>query len=157
LGIDESNILLTKAVMRSTTNESVFGLTNVALDRIIGEIFGYFKFSERANAGIEYHEAWHYVNLLLHDENTRRRIYESYIKTHKDLNENLTIGEVEEIMADEFKKFMEGYLDNSLSGKVKRLYNNVLDFLIISRRKKAYKRVFRDIAKGKYASVKLNP
>lgn len=157
LGIDENNILLTKAVMRSTTDESVFGLTNVALDRIIGEIFGYFKFSEKANAGIEYHEAWHYVNLLLHDENTRRRIYESYIKTHKGLNEDLTIGEVEEMMADEFKKFMEGYLDNSLSGKVKRLYNNVLDFLIISRRKKAYKRVFRDIAKGKYASVKLNP
>lgn len=157
LGIDESNIVLTKAVMRSTTNEDVFGLTNVALDRIAGEVTGYMKFSEHADAGIEYHEAWHYVNLLMHDKETRARIYESYIKNHKNLNKpGVKIKDVEEAMADDFKIYMEGFLDKSISGKVRRLFSNVLDFLIASRRKSEYRRAFKAIANGEYSVAKLD-
>lgn len=157
LGIDESNIVLTKAVMRSATNEDVFGLTNVVLDRIAGEVTGYMKFSDNANAGIEYHEAWHYVNLLMHDKETRERIYKSYIQTHKALNKpGVTIADVEESMADDFKLYMEGFTDKSILGNVRRLFSNILDFLILSRRKSAYRRAFNAIASGKYANVSLD-
>jgi hypothetical protein len=158
LGIDGDNIVLTKAIMRSATNEPVFGLTNVALDRIAGEVTGYIKFSEYADEGIQYHEAWHYVNLLMHDKNTRIRIYESYLKSHSALNKpGVKIRDVEEAMADDFKVYMEGFIDKSISGKVRRLFSNILDFLIASRRKSAYRRAFKAIADGKYAAEKLNP
>lgn len=157
LGIDEDNIVLTNAIMRSATNEDVYGLTNVALDRIAGEVTGYMKFSEHADAGIEYHEAWHYVNLLMHDKYTRARIYESYIKSHKNLNRpGVKIKDVEEAMADDFKVYMEGFVDKSISGKIRRLFSNILDFLIASRRKSEYRIVYKAIANGEYASVKLD-
>lgn len=157
LGIDPDNVVLTNAVMRSTTNESVYGLTNVALDRIAGEVTGYMKFSEYADEGIEYHEAWHYVNLLMHDKETRGRIYESYIKSHKSLNRpGIKIKDVEEAMADDFKVYMEGFVDKSISGKIRRLFSNVLDFLIASRRKSEYRIVFKAIANGEYAAAKLD-
>ena len=157
LGIDPDNIVLTNAVMRSTTNESVYGLTNVALDRIAGEVTGYMKFSEYADEGIEYHEAWHYVNLLMHDKETRARIYESYIKTHKNLNRpGVKIKDVEEAIADDFKVYMEGFVDKSISGKIRRLFSNILDFLIASRRKSEYRVVFKAIANGEYSAAKLD-
>ena len=127
----------------------MFGLTNVALDRIAGEITGYMKFSEYADAGIEYHEAWHYVNLLMHDKETRRRIYQSYVKSHKALQKpGVKVKDIEEAMADDFKVFMEGFTDKSIIGKVRRLFSNILDFLIASRRKNSYKAVFKAIANG---------
>ena len=157
LGIDYDNIVLTKAIMRSATNEDVYGLTNVALDRIAGEVTGYMKFSERADAGIEYHEAWHYVNLLMHDKETRNRIYQSYIKTHKNLRKpGIKIKNVEEAMANDFKVYMEGFVDNSLKGKVRRLFSNILDFLIASRRKSEYRIAYKAIASGQYAATKLD-
>ena len=149
LGIDADNIVVTNAIMRSATDEDVFGLTNVALDRIAGEITGYMKFSEYADAGIEYHEAWHYVNLLMHDKETRRRIYQSYVKSHKALQKpGVKVKDIEEAMADDFKVFMEGFTDKSIIGKVRRLFSNILDFLIASRRKNSYKTVFKAIANG---------
>ena len=157
LGIDEDNIVLTSAIMRSATNEDVFGLTNVVMDRIAGEVTGYMKFSEYADAGIEYHEAWHYVNLLMHDKVTRARIYESYINTHKALKRpGVKIKDVEEAMADDFKVYMEGFVDSSISGKVRRLFRNILDFLIASRRKSEYRIVYKAIANGEYSAAKLD-
>lgn len=157
LGIDKDNIVLTNAIMRSTTNESVFGLTNVVLDRIAGEVTGYMKFSQYADSGIEYHEAWHYVNLLMHDKETRARIYESYIKSHKNLKRSgIKIKDVEEAMADDFKVYMEGFVDKSISGKVRRLFSNILDFLIASRRKSLYRIAFKAIANGEYSSERLD-
>jgi hypothetical protein len=157
LGIDASNIVLTNAIMKSTTDEDVYGLTNVALDRIVDEVTGYMKFSEYADRGIEYHEAWHYVNLLMHDKNTRMRIYQAYLRTHKKLNKpGVKISDVEEAMADDFKVYMEGFTDKSIFGSVRRLFSNILDFLISSRNKRAYKSVFKAIAEGKYASAKLD-
>lgn len=157
LGIDPDNIVLTNAVMRSTTDESVYGLTNVALDRIAGEVTGYMKFSQYADEGIEYHEAWHYVNLLMHDKETRTRIYKSYIKSHKALDRpGVKIKDVEEAMADDFKVYMEGFTDKSISGKIRRLFSNILDFLIASRRKSEYRIAFKAIANGEYSAAKLD-
>lgn len=157
LGIDEDNIVLTKAIMRSMTNDDVFGLTNVALDRIAGEVTGYMKFSEYADSGIEYHEAWHYVNLLIHDKETRNRIYKSYLKNHKNLNKpGVKIKDIEEAMADDFKLYMEGFFDKSTAGKIRRLFRNILDFLIVSRRKSEYRIAYKAIANGEYSSSKLD-
>lgn len=155
LGISKDNIILTNAIMRSATNEQVFGVTNVVLDRLADEITGYMMISSEADYGIEYHEAWHYVNLLMHDRATRARIYQEYVEKHPYLS-GKTEKEIEEALADEFKVYMEGFEDKSIKGRITRFFNNVLDFLIASRRKTEYRNVFKAIASGKYAAIKLD-
>jgi len=71
LGIPEYDVLFTDLVMTSVENgEPVFGVTNVALDRLREEFVGTFKLNPIGGRGLHYHEAWHYVNLLLHDQKT---------------------------------------------------------------------------------------
>ena len=157
LGIDKDNIFLQKAVMRSVTDKKIYALTNVALDKISEQIIGYIKFSEDAYDGVEYHEAWHYVNLLLHDKQTRDRIYMSFLESHKDLiSDDITIADLEEYIADDFVRYMQDFNDKSLSSKIKKLYNNVLDFIVVTRRRQAYREVYKNIANGRYKGVKLD-
>ena len=154
LGINRYNIIVRNGVMRSTDNEQVFGVTQVSLDRIAGELTGLIQLSTNGGEGVTYHEAWHYVNLLLNDANTRSKIWDSYVKTHKELNrEGVTNLMIEEALADEFMNYIVMQQDNSLSGMVKRLFNNVLDFVVTSRRKSAYRTLFRSIKRGEFGNT----
>ncbi|QWM90615.1 hypothetical protein [uncultured phage cr61_1] len=151
LGINRYNIIVRNGVMRSTDNELIFGVTLVSLDKIAGELTGMIMLSKDGGEGVTYHEAWHYVNLLLNDKHTRLKIWDSYAKDHKELQKkgvaNLLI---EEALADAFVKYITEQLDKSLSGIVKRLFNNVLDFVVVSRRKSAYRNLFKSIKSGDF-------
>nr|DAS39562.1 MAG TPA: F/Y rich C-terminus [Caudoviricetes sp.] len=68
--------------MRSIDGVEVFGVTQVVVDKIAEEMVGMFQLSREGGSGLHYHEAWHYVNLLMHDGKTREDIYRSYIKSH---------------------------------------------------------------------------
>lgn len=154
LGINRYNIIVRNGVMRSTDNEQVFGVTQVSLDRIAGELTGLIQLSTNGGEGVTYHEAWHYVNLLLNDANTRSKIWDSYVKTHKELNrEGVTNLMIEEALADEFMNYIVMQQDNSLPGMVKKLFNNVLDFVVTSRRKSAYRALFRSIKRGEFGNT----
>ena len=154
LGINRYNIIVRNGVMRSTDNEQVFGVTQVSLDRIAGELTGLIQLSTNGGEGVTYHEAWHYVNLLLNDANTRSKIWDSYAKTHKEFNkEGVTNLMIEEALADEFMNYIVMQQDNSLSGMVKKLFNNVLDFVVTSRRKSAYRALFRSIKRGEFGNT----
>lgn len=157
LGIDQANVVVTDAVMKSMTNDQVFGLTNVCLDRITEETTGYIVLSTDSGIGVTYHEAWHYVNLLMHDQNTRLKIYRDYYKKHKDRYKNgESVLQVEEDLADEFKAYVEARNDKSITGIIKRLFDNILDFVSISRRRSAYRNAFKAIQNGQYKGVKLD-
>jgi len=82
LGINPYNVVLTNAIMRGAENEAIFGATNAAVDVLTGEITGTITLSKFAGKGIHYHEAWHYVNLLMHTEQERIAIYDAYLKRH---------------------------------------------------------------------------
>jgi hypothetical protein len=132
----------------------VFGVTQVSLDRIAGELTGLIQLSTNGGEGVTYHEAWHYVNLLLNDANTRSKIWDSYAKTHKEFNkEGVTNLMIEEALADEFMNYIVMQQDNSLPGMVKKLFNNVLDFVVTSRRKSAYRALFRSIKRGEFGNT----
>lgn len=157
LGIDQANVVVTDAVMKSMTNEQVFGLTNVCLDRISEQTTGYIVLSTDSGIGVTYHEAWHYVNLLMHDKDTRVKIYQEYYKKHKNrYKDGATILQIEEDLADEFMRYVEARNDNSIIGRVKRLFDNILDFVSVSRRKSAYRNAFKAIQKGQYKGAKLD-
>lgn len=157
LGIDPSNVIVTDAVMKSATNEDVFGLTNVCLDKIAQEMTGYMVLSKQAGQGVTYHEAWHYVNLLMHDSKERQRIYEDYVKSHKNrYKKGDKVLQVEEDLAEEFRAYVEARNDKSIKGRVKKLFNDILDFVSISRRRSVYRNVFKAIQSGKYKGKKLD-
>lgn len=151
LGINRYNIIVRNGVMRSTDNEQIFGVTQVSLDKIAGELTGMIMLSNNGGEGVTYHEAWHYVNLLLNDKHTRQKIWDSYAKEHKELQKKGTTNlQIEEALADEFVKYITDQQDKSLSGIVKRLFNNVLDFVVASRRKSAYRSLFKSIKNGDF-------
>uniref|UniRef100_A0AAU8BAZ0 Uncharacterized protein n=1 Tax=Dulem virus 42 TaxID=3145760 RepID=A0AAU8BAZ0_9CAUD len=157
LGIDQANVIVIDAILRSMSDGAVYGVTNVCSDALVGGLTGYIMLSRQGGMGVTYHEAFHYVNLLMHNNRERRQVYKSFLKTHKYLDkEGTTIREVEEALADEFARYVEAKNDKSLTGRIKRLYNNILDFLSITRRKSIYRNVFKQIQKGGYAKTQLD-
>ena len=158
LGIPEEDVIITNAVMRSVKNEAVFGVVQTALDAITGRLSGFITLSTQGDEGMGYHEAWHYINLLIHDEPTRRRIYDAYKSTHKKLNKTgVKYRDVEEAMADEFARDVLLDRDHSVSGVVRRFFRNVADFVLFTGNRHAYRKVFNAIKAGKYKGAELNP
>lgn len=159
LGLREDQIFITDAILRGTHDEAVFGITNVSSDAVRQGLFGdgYIMLSSQAGIGIEYHEGWHFVNLLLHDKQTRRAIHNSYIKTHKYLNKaGVTYEDVEEAMAEDFRKWVINQSDQSILGRVKRAFSQILDFLFYTENKHLYKQVYKDIQAGRYSGMPLD-
>ena len=149
LGLNEHQIFVTNALLRGTENEQVFGVTNISLDKLRKEVMGYMVLSTAAGVGIQFHEAFHYVNLLLHTKQQRMAIYREFVENHKSYR-NKTFGEIEEALAEEFRKYMEGVEGVSISAKVKNFFRKLGDLLIASRRHTAYRQVFDAIHEGYY-------
>jgi len=145
LGIDKSNVVVTNAVMKSMSGEDVFGVTNVVTNVITGTLMGVIKLSSRGNKGMGYHEAWHYVNLLIHDTKTRRRIYEAYAKANGLYKPGVKLRDIEEHMADAFAKDVMLNQDTTLLGSTRRLWRNILDFILVTGNRKLYRSVFNAI------------
>jgi hypothetical protein len=68
LGLSEKNVVVEDAIMRSTDGEEVYGLTRLCYDALVDELIGNIHLSRSNGRNVEFHEAWHYVNLLLHNK-----------------------------------------------------------------------------------------
>ena len=87
-------------VMRAASNgPRVYGVTRLAANGIGNIILG-----QGAGKGIQYHEAWHYINLLVHSPRERQIVYDDYVKHHPEYK-NASINEVEEAMAEDFRSW----------------------------------------------------
>ena len=153
LGLNKHQVFVTNALLRGTENEQVFGVTNVALDSLRDGIMGYMILSTQAGVGIQFHEAFHYVNLLLHTKEQRMAIYADYVKHHKKFKDK-TFGEIEEAIAEDFRRYSEGVEGVSLSAKIRNFFRKLGDLLVVSRRKTAYRQVFNAIHSGYYRNNK---
>lgn len=154
LGLDESKVVVLDGVLKSCENSKVYGITSLAADYIDRQINGVITLSNEAGYGIHYHEAWHYVNLLLNNKAQRLRLYDAYIKSHN--LKNITFGEVEELMAEDFRRYAEMRNGKGIVNIVKRLYNNILDFVNVSRKKDIVRNVFNAINNGQYFDVHMD-
>jgi len=155
LGIDKSNVIVTNAIMKSVADEEIFGMVDLCHDSLLGGLTGYITLSRHGGMGVTYHEAWHYVNLLLHDKDTRLAIYTDYLKHHKELKrKGVKVREVEEHLAEEFRKYVEERDDTSLRGRVKLMFHNIIDFINALLNRKQYRKFFKDIQSGKYGKQK---
>jgi hypothetical protein len=159
LGLRDNQIAIT-ATMRSMEDDEIFGLTNVVFDSIYDQMVGFMMLDENYGEGLQYHEAWHYVNLLVHNSAERKALYDAYYEANKKKKYKKSIPtyeQIEEDMADDFQNWMEDQIDPSWTGKIKRFFASIYQLLLMSRNKSAYYKAFKKIKNGGYRSSKLDP
>lgn len=154
LGLDETKVIVLDGILKGCENSKVYGITSLAADCIDRQVSGVITLSNEAGYGIHYHEAWHYVNLLLNNKAQRLRLYDAYIKSHN--LKSITFGEVEELMAEDFRRYAEMRNGKGVVNIIKRLYNNVLDFVKTSRKKDIIRNIFDAINNGQYFDVHMD-
>ena len=149
LGIKQDHVVVIDGVMKSAQDEDVFGLMDIVTDILNQGDSPIFMFSDKAGRGIQYHEAWHYVNLLLHNKHQRQQIYDSYVKAHPELK-NKSYKQIEELLAEDFREYAELRNSKGVIGFIKRAFDNIKRFSGLFRNKYAMYDVFRNINDGKY-------
>lgn len=149
LGIKPDHTIIIDGVMKSAQDEDVFGLMDVVTDILNQGDSPIFMFSDKAGIGIQYHEAWHYVNLLLHNKHQRQQIYDAYVKAHPELK-NKSYKQIEELLAEDFREYAELRNSEGIVGFIKRAFDNIKRFSHLFRNKYAMYDVFRNINDGKY-------
>lgn len=157
LGLSEDQVIVTSAFSRALASMHAYGITNIAVDAITREIFGRIILGEEGGLGGEYHEGWHYVNLLLHNKSTRNKVYEEWRKRHPD-DVSATDAEVEEHMAEDFRDYMMKYDDNNRSNRILRFFRNMYTFIrtYITHGSQISK-IYKAIRNGEYKGDKLDP
>lgn len=155
LGLAVDQVRIFNGVMRSASNgPRVYGVTRMSVGNVANILLG-----KGAGLGIQYHEAWHYINMLVHSAAERQIIYEDFIK-HNPEYKNRTVNEIEEAMAEDFRNwaivenakwFQLGYQTikafRAIKGFVKSLFgisNNLTT------------NIYRNINKGKYKEYQMN-
>jgi len=154
-GLTEDQIIITNAILKSTENKQVFGVTQVSTDLINEEARVQFILSRNAGHGIHFHEAFHYVNLLLHNKDKRQQIYDTYRKNHI-LRRNWSNEKIEEALAEQFRRYAQMRTDRGIVSSVKRMFNNILDFAFQYRKKTLMRQIYDDILRGGYKGGMLD-
>lgn len=157
LGIDQENVIVWDAIKNAHMDPEVKGAVDAVVNNITGQLMCTIGLSRQGGASVHYHEAWHYVNLLMHSEEERYQIYKAYLNTHKSFaKKHPTNKEIEERMAEDFRKWVLLQEDMSIIGSVKRAFVNILDFLRIFNKKAQYRNVFNKIIAGDYRQRKVS-
>lgn len=156
LGIEEHQVLVTDATMKSMENKDVFGMMQLIYDAINDNEEALFTFSTRGGYGLPFHEAWHYVNLLMHNRSQRARLYKEYVEFNGLQDKHYTNKEIEELMAEDYRKNEQNLLDHPISSRLKRYFRSIGEFLNIVGKHPLYKDVYYDIHKGLYKNVSLD-
>lgn len=157
LGLDEDQMIIVNAIHRAASDKIAYGLTDISANAITGEIQGTIFLSKQSGLGNEYHEAFHYVNLLLHNRFTRQKIYDAWRKSHKD-QAHLDDSSVEEELAEDFKAYMLKYDRNERSPKLIKFFRNILTFVqTFLTHKREIRKLYNDIRNGKYKGAKIDP
>lgn len=119
LNLSDDNIEIVDGIIKQFANgEAVYGIAK--LDGI--------AISNMAIEGVQYHEAWHRVSLLLLDEDTRNRLYKEFIKQHPNMA-NMDNKQIEEAIADSFMDYMLNDKENTLRYYINKIFRNIKNIL----------------------------
>lgn len=157
LGIDTDNVMATSAVMKMVNAPQVFGVMQVVFDRILKEFRPQITLSDQAGRGIEYHEGFHYVSLLLLNEQQRNQVYSDYVKNNPQ-HEGKTKQEVEELLAEEFRAYMLKLENPSLSYRIKKFFKTLWNLVTSFGNKpiSMHSQLFQAIRKGNFKNTPLS-
>lgn len=155
LGLTGANVIVENAIFKSASSgEEVYGLVNLSLNAL-NDLSADIRLSSKAGKGVHYHEAWHYVNLLMHDANERAILYKEYEDLHPELKGKM-YKEIEEAMAEDFRAYMEMRTSYTPSSIINRLWDDIKTLIGVANNKSAYRYVYKQIRNGRYAGQKLN-
>lgn len=157
LGIDPDDVMVTNAAMRAINTPSAYGLLQSVFDRIHDEFVARIVLSTKGGAGVEYHEAWHYVSLLLLTPAQRDQIYSDYVKRNPEYS-NSTKQEIEEQLAEEFKAYMLKEVNPTWTYRIKKFFKAIWDLVMAFAGKELslQNQVFNQIRKGNFKNAQLD-
>lgn len=148
LGLTDEQVEVTDGVIRQFANGSaVYGIARA--DSI--------AISNKAIEGVQYHEAWHRVSLLMLDKNTRSKLYDEFRKQNSQY-EGLNNKELEEIIADRFMDYMLNDKESTLRYYINKMFRNFKKFFHINSSidPTNLNKIFDAIKYGDFASYKLD-
>ena len=148
LGLNDEQVEIVNGVLRQFTNGSaVYGQAHI--DSI--------TLSDLAAEGVQYHEAFHRVSLLMLSPVQRKEMYIAYRKQHPEYIE-LSDKELEERLADEFMDFMIQNSSTGLRYQIAKLFRNIKSFIGLNSKFKPtdLHTVFNAIRFGDFSNYKLN-
>lgn len=157
LGIDPDDVMVTNAAMRAINTPSAYGLLQSVFDRIHDEFVARIVLSTKGGAGVEYHEAWHYVSLLLLTPTQRDQIYSDYVKRNPEYS-NSTKQEIEEQLAEEFKAYMLKEVNPTWTYRIKKFFKAMWNLVVAFAGKELslQNQVFNQIRKGNFKNAQLD-
>lgn len=156
LGISEDEVFVSEQMLKFGANEEAYGLMQAVMNILTGELMPQISLSKWSGAGVEYHEAFHYVTQFLLNESQRRALYQSYVNNHPEAKRKTT-DEVEELLAEEFRNYVLDQNKTGLLYKVvkffKKLYNLIRSW---NGHKNEYRALFKSIAAGEFKDMTVS-
>ena len=148
LGLTDEQITITDGVIREFANGSaVYGVCNADCINI----------SNLAIEGVQYHEAWHRVSLLMLTPEMRRNLYEEYRKQHPQYR-HVSDQVLEEALADRFMEYMLNDKQSPLRYYINKIFRDILRFIGINRsiNPRNLNSIYQAIKYGDFRKYKLN-
>lgn len=148
LGLTDEQITITDGVIREFANGSaVYGVCNADCINI----------SNMAVEGVQYHEAWHRVSLLMLTPEMRRNLYEEYCKQHPQYR-HVSDKVLEEALADRFMEYMLNDKQTPLRYYINKIFRDILRFIGINRsiNPRNLDSIYKAIKYGDFRKYKLN-
>lgn len=148
LGIAEEDVEIIDGVIRTLSNgKAVMGVAKE--DGIL--------LSNMAEYGVEYHEAWHRVSLLMLTSEQKQRLYKEFRKTnpkYRHANDRV----VEEAIADQFMDYMVADDKEGIKYYVNKYFRKFKHFIGINANVNHYslQEVFKALKYGELAKYKLD-
>lgn len=157
LGLSTDNVLVTNAVMKMADAPQVYGVLQASFNRILSEFRPQIVLSSKAGEGIEYHEAWHYVSLMVLDEAQRNQVYSDYVK-HNPQYKDYTKAEIEEQLAEEFRSYMILEQNPTFGYRVLKFFRALKELMNVfgSKRYNIQSNLFNAIRTGKFKDSKVS-
>ena len=147
-GLTDEQITITDGVIRQFANGSaVYGVCNADCINI----------SNMAVDGVQYHEAWHRVSLLMLTPEMRKNLYEEYRKQYPQYK-NVSDQVLEEALADRFMEYMLNDKQSTLRYYINKIFRDILRFIGLNRRinPRNLNSIYQAIKYGDFKSYKLN-
>ena len=147
-GLTDEQVIITDGIIRQFANGSaVYGVCNADCINI----------SNMAVDGVQYHEAWHRVSLLMLTPEMRKNLYEEYRKQYPQYK-NVSDQVLEEALADRFMEYMLNDKQSTLRYYINKIFRDILKFVGLNRKinPRNLNSIYQAIKYGDFRKHKLN-
>lgn len=144
LGMNDSEISIVDTLISS-------GMPSTALSHMTSDAI---ILATSDPTGVEYHEGYHRVSLLLMSNEQRQKIYDDYRSTHRNMR-RASDKVVEESLAEDFRAFMINRVPTK-AYRITKWFDKLRDFIASLFGRTTPTSIFRGIYEGKFSNIPIN-